>query len=185
MSVNDAPWLAERLLILRCQTGDEAALAELISRYSPGLRLYLRKMSAQAAVDDLLQETWFDVYRKINGLRQPEAFVTWLYRIARDKLYRELRRKQLPADEGELFEPVVWADETFSREDAEAVRTALDDLAAPQREVLVLRFIEDLSYEQIAQVIDRPVGTVRSRIHYGLQSLRQKLRAIEVERKSP
>jgi len=152
------------------------ALGELIARYSPGLRAYLRKMTGPAA-DDLLQETWLEVYRKISRLQRPQAFVTWLYRIARDMAYREGRRhRSMPA-----FEDKAWEDEEdagFSPEELAGVRVALDELPFEQREVLVLRFMEDMSYEQIAEVIARPVGTVRSRIYYAKLALRAKLELI-------
>jgi RNA polymerase sigma-70 factor (ECF subfamily) len=167
----------EQLLILRSQAGDEAALAELIARYSAGLRLFLKKISGSAAADDLLQETWFEVYRKINRLKTPEAFPAWLYRIARDKAYRELRRRptrQAIIDE-KLAQGTPADEEIFAPEEAEAVRAAMDQIALEHREVLMLRFIEEMSYEQIAQVIRRPVGTVRSRIHYAKLALRARL----------
>ena len=72
-------------------------------------------------------------------------------------------------------ESVDVESERFSAEEASAVRTALDELPIEQREVLILRFVEDMSYEQIAGVIERPVGTVRSRIHYGKLALRKAL----------
>jgi RNA polymerase sigma-70 factor (ECF subfamily) len=172
-----AAGLYERLVILRCQAGDELALAELIHRFSPGLRLYLAKIGGQAAADDLLQDTWFDVYRKINTLQNPGAFTAWLYRIARDKAYRHLRRKPtalVPVDEN-LIDELPADEETFTPEEALAVRAALDQIPLEQREVLVLRFIENMTYEQIAEVISRPIGTVRSRIHHAKRSLRSKL----------
>ena len=166
------------LLILRCQTGDQAALADLIARYSAALRLFLKKITGNAAAaDDLLQETWFEVYRKINRLNSPAAFPAWLYRIARDKAYRELRRRsawQAVIDE-KLSQETPTGEESFAPDDAEAVRAAMDQIAPEHREVLMLRFIEDMSYDQIAQVIGRPVGTVRSRIHYAKLALRAKL----------
>jgi RNA polymerase sigma-70 factor (ECF subfamily) len=178
--VNDgAAHLHERLLILRCQAGDEAALSELITRYSPGLRLFLGKLTGQiACADDLLQETWFDAYRKINDLRKADAFAAWLYRIARDKAYRELRRQSasaLPIVEYST-EDFPADEEQFAPEEAEAVRKAMDELPVEQREVLMLRFMEEMSYEQITEVIGRPLGTVRSRIHYAKLALRQKLK---------
>jgi RNA polymerase sigma-70 factor (ECF subfamily) len=181
--LNDVPaGVYERLLILRCQNGDEAALGELIARYSPRLRWYFRKMAGPtASADDLLQETWFDVFRKINGLQKPDAFPAWLYRIARDKTYRALRRRPAMSDL-ELPEQVPAGEISFTADQAEAVRDALDKLPPEQREVLVLRFIEDMDYEQIAQVIGRPVGTVRSRIHYAKLALRAKLELISVRK---
>jgi RNA polymerase sigma-70 factor (ECF subfamily) len=176
------------LLILRCQTGDEAALRELIERYSPGLRLFLCKITGQESLaDDLLQESWFDVYRKINSLRSPDSFVAWLYRIARDKAYRHLRRRSLPSesDDGNLAETIAADESGFSFDEAAEVRAALDDLPLEQREVLLLRFVQDISYEQIAQVIGRPVGTVRSRIHYAKLALRAKLESNTVRKEMP
>jgi len=175
---NAAAKVYERLLILRCQAGDEAALAELIARFSPGLRLYLRKLAGENLADDLLQETWFDAYRNINRLEKPEAFAAWLYRISRDKAYRELRRHKAPiaSVDDSTTETIADDDEGFSAEDFAGVREALDELPCEFREVLVLRFIEEMSYEQIAEVISRPLGTVRSRLHYAKLALRAKLR---------
>jgi RNA polymerase sigma-70 factor (ECF subfamily) len=168
----------ERLLILRCQGGDEAALGELIARYSPGVRFFLKKITQNAeSADDRLQETWIDVFRKINRLENADAFAAWLYRIARDKAYREVRRSRLPVADSveELADAAADEAQSFSPEEAERVRAALDQLPVEQREVLVLRFIEEMSYEHIAEVIGRPVGTVRSRIHYAKGALRAKL----------
>jgi len=172
-----AAGLYERLVILRCQAGDELALAELIRRFSPGLRLYLEKIGGRAVADDLLQDTWFDVYRKINALQNPGAFTAWLYRIARDKAFRHLRRgrnETVPFDENVIGE-LPAEEETFTPEEAQAVRAALDQIPLEQREVLLLRFVENMTYEQVAEVIGRPIGTVRSRIHHGKRSLRAKL----------
>jgi RNA polymerase sigma-70 factor (ECF subfamily) len=176
--------LIERLLILRCQAGDEDALRELITRYSPGLRLFLKKMTAPATTaDDLLQETWFDVFRSINALKRPEAFSSWLYRIARNKAYRELRRRPSAAAIAEvnLAELPSIEEQSFTGEEAGYVREALNELPVEQREVLVLRFVEAMSYEQIADVIASPLGTVRSRIHYAKRALREKLKLITLK----
>lgn len=183
-----AAQLYENLLILRCQAGDEAALGELIARYSPGLRFYLAKIAGRKdSADDLLQETWIDVYRKINRLEQPGAFSAWIYRIARDKAYRELRRRPAAREAVDLnlAESIAAKDEDLSRDDAEHVRAALDQLPHEQREILVLRFVYLMSYEQIAEMIARPVGTVRSRIHYAKIALRQKMESKSVRKVLP
>src|SRR4051812_44770159 len=86
--------LYERLLVLRCQAGDEAAFAELVERYQPRLRYYLRKMLAGTdRADDVYQDVWFDVFRAVPRLANPGAFRAWLYRITRDRALRELRRR--------------------------------------------------------------------------------------------
>jgi RNA polymerase sigma-70 factor, ECF subfamily len=187
--VNDtAAQICERMLVLRCQAGDEAALGALIGQYSPGLRFYLKKVTGHAeAADDLLQETWIDVYRKINRLQRPDAFSAWIYRIARDKAYRELRRipsRHVLTDEV-LADAIATEEASFTPEEADNVRAALDQLPVEQRDVLVLRFMEEMSYEQIAEVIECPVGTVRSRIHYAKLALRAKLELTPIRKRTP
>jgi RNA polymerase sigma-70 factor, ECF subfamily len=170
--------LYERVLVLRCQSGDEAAFAELVERYSPRLRYFLRKLLGDTHVaEDALQDVWLDVFRAVPRLADPAAFPAWLYRIARDRAYRALRSlRRVPRSlvEGDLAEGVE-NDETFSAEDAARIHAALDELPPEQREVLVLRFLEEMTYEDIARVVGCPAGTVRSRIHYGKRALRRAL----------
>jgi RNA polymerase sigma-70 factor (ECF subfamily) len=179
--------LYERVLVLRCQAGDPAALSELIARYSPRLRFYLRKLAGEATADDLLQDVWVDVFAKATRLHDPAAFGGWVYRIARDKAYRELTRRRVPTVSiGD--EPALEADaleDSWSAADIENVRAALDELAPEHREVLVLRFVEQMSYEQIASVIDRPVGTARSRLHYAKRALRDVMRGLVRKDRTP
>jgi len=131
----------------------------------------------RSSADDLLQETWVDVYQKINRLENPDAFVAWLYRIARDKAFREMRRRPMPSQESDegCTEQLAEPEEDFTAEEAEQVRLALDELPIDQREMLILRFVESMSYQQIAEVIGCPLGTVRSRLFYAKQALRAKL----------
>jgi RNA polymerase sigma-70 factor (ECF subfamily) len=165
--------LYERVLVVRCQTGEPAALSELITRYTPRLRFYLRKLAGDDAVDDLLQDVWIDVFAKVAGLHEPAAFGGWVYRIARDRAYRHLRKRKLPIVESREEDPAANDDESpWTPEDAAAVRVALDTLPLAQREAIVLQFIEGMTYEQIATLVECPVGTVRSRIHHAKRSLR-------------
>src|SRR5438270_9240388 len=92
-----ADQLFERLLVVRCQAGDEAAFTELVERYQPRLRYYLRKMlhDPQRA-EDALQDVWLDVFQAVARLNDSSAFRAWLYRIARDRASRELRKRRLP-----------------------------------------------------------------------------------------
>jgi RNA polymerase sigma-70 factor (ECF subfamily) len=163
--------LYERMLVMRCQLGDEDAFRELVDRYSPRLRYFLRKRAADRA-DDLLQEVWLDVLRQLPRLNDVGAFTAWIYQIARGKALLDLRKNGRMPQASEDLESVVSADEPeFSAEDAERVHAGLDRLNDEQREVLLLRFLEDLSYEQIGRVIGCPVGTVRSRLHYAKRAL--------------
>ncbi len=176
--------IAERvyrsILVVRCQAGDRLAFEELVELYQPRLRYFLAKMVGDDHVaDDLLQEVWFDVFRGVARLADPGAFPAWLYQIARHRAMGELRKKRQPlsslegidlAEEGE--------DDDFSAEDAERVHAALGQLAPEQREVLLLRFIEEMAYEDIARVTGCQLGTVRSRIHYAKRALRRVLEGV-------
>jgi RNA polymerase sigma-70 factor (ECF subfamily) len=168
--------LYERLLVLRCQTGDETAFAELVERYGPRLRYFVRKMLGETDAEDILQDVWLDVYRGIARLADAAALPAWLYRIARDRAYRLLRKRRPGQVSLDAAEGVGDAAEVrFSAEDAARIHAALQRLEAEHREVLMLRFLEEMSYEEIARVVGCPVGTVRSRLHYGKLALRQLL----------
>jgi RNA polymerase sigma-70 factor (ECF subfamily) len=179
--------LYQRVLVLRCQTGDEAAFTEIVARYSPRLRVYLRQMLGSSggrdahAADDALQDVWLDVLRGIGRLEDAGAFATWLYRIARDRAYRILRRRGIVRmtpmeDAAEVATPDASADDAaLNGEAAAIVHASLDRLPHDQREVLLLRFVEEMSYEQIADAVGCGVGTVRSRLHYAKRALRREI----------
>jgi RNA polymerase sigma-70 factor (ECF subfamily) len=176
--IEDADRLYEWLLVVRCQAGDETAFAELIARYQQRLRYYLQKMLFDVGdADDVLQEVWFDVFRAITRLAEPGAFRAWLYSIARGRAAKTFRKRRLvfqALDDGALDE-LADDQEAFAADEAEQVHAKLDLLPAAQREVLVLRYIEDMSYDEIAGIINCQVGTVRSRLHYGKRGLRELL----------
>ncbi len=170
--------IAERIyrsvLVVRCQAGDGAAFEELVALYQPRLRYFLARMVGDDhAADDLLQEVWLDVHRGLGRLADPGAFTAWLYRVARHRALRQLRRKEPDLSSLEGVDPADGdEDDDFSAEDAERVHIALEHLAPEQREVLLLRFFEGMAYDDIARVIGCPIGTVRSRIHYAKRALR-------------
>ncbi|HLF57548.1 MAG TPA: sigma-70 family RNA polymerase sigma factor [Thermoanaerobaculia bacterium] len=175
--------LAERLLVLRAQLGSQDAYAGLFRRYDARLLFYLRRLvGSRADAEDVRQEVWMTVVRKLATLEEPAAFRTWLYRIARHRgiSWLRQRRPEVSLDEAAPHdEPVVEreSDEEagFGPEEAAAVRAALDTLPPGQREILSLRFLGGLSYAEIAGVLDRPVGTVRSRLHTAKAALRAAL----------
>jgi len=177
--------IAERvyrsILVVRCQAGDRAAFAELVELYQQRLHYFLATMVGDDhAADDLLQEVWFDVYRGLAKLGDPGAFPSWIYRIARHRALRELRKRQQPLSSlagVDLAGEEEDADD-FSAEDAERVHAALERVVPEHREVLLLRFIEEMSYEDIAGVTGCQLGTVRSRLHYAKRALRRVMEAM-------
>ncbi len=175
--MDSAGKLIEQILLLRCQIGDKNALAELIGRYQKPLRYFIsRLLDDDVTAEDVIQDTWLTVIGKIHGLREVEAFPTWLYRIARNKVYQQLRRNKrvFELDEN-LTVPNDVEEEIFSDEDAAKIHQCLAELNPNHKEVLLLRFLEQMSYEQIAKVIDCKIGTVRSRIHYAKLALKKEM----------
>src|ERR1051325_9925782 len=169
----------QRLLLLRCQAGDEAAFSEIVCEYSPRLRLFLRKLIGEGA-EDALQDVWLSAWRGFARLDDPAAFAAWIYRIARDRAYAGLRKR------GRMGRPLLEDDlvcdedePEFSLEDVARIHAALDLVGPGHREVLLLRFIESMNYEQIANVVGCAVGTVRSRLHYAKKALRDQIERIE------
>jgi RNA polymerase sigma-70 factor, ECF subfamily len=174
--------LREHVLVLRCQAGDPDAFGEIVTRYGPALQYYLLKLlgNPDAAVD-ASQEVWLDVHRGMTRLRRPESFRAWLYRVARDRAARALRRsRSLPRTVGDDQLANAEVVDDFTAEDAARIHSALDRLSAEHREILVLRFMDDLSYEEISQVIGCHLGTVKSRIHHAKRLLRQAMEELSV-----
>ena len=134
---------------------------------------YLRRLApSEAETWDLLQETWLKVFRSIDALRDPRALPAFLYTTARRVA---ISRHRLRLDEA----PATQQEESacdcafIAFDDAEQVHHALDQLPLPQREALTLYFLEDLSIDDMSRVLGVPVGTVKSRLHYGKQTIRK------------
>jgi RNA polymerase sigma-70 factor (ECF subfamily) len=175
---DEADRLYERLLVLRCQVEDEGAFAELVERYQARLRYYVGKMlCGLCEPDDVLQDVWLDVFRALPRLNEAGAFRGWLYKIARARAIKEYRKRRLffePIDESDVIDVESGA-EDFAAEEAQKVHAAIHTLPAVQRDVLLLRYIDDLNYDEIARVIGCQLGTVRSRLHYAKLALRAEI----------
>ena len=165
--------LALQLLILRCQAGDERAFERLFEQFADKTHRYLRGLVGDAA-DDVQQEVWLAVYRSIARLAAPQAFRTWLFRTTRhralDFLRSRKRENELLADTDVTAVAELMAAPDSAPSD-ELPWEQLHALSAAHREVLLLRYRDDMSYEQIALVIGCSLGTVRSRLHFAKQRL--------------
>ena len=177
-----------QLLVLRCRRGERDAWRELIELWEPRLFYYVRRLVPQESdAWDVLQQTWLGAYESIRALSDPKLLATWLYRIARNKAISHRRsRGGGGTRESELSdvigEPAAEdeADTLEEFENAEAVHRALDELSLAHREALTLHSLQDLALEQIADVLDVPVGTVKSRLHHAKRELRKVLEQREV-----
>lgn len=165
--------LQEMLLVVRSQTGDSRACEELVYRYHDRVRYYVERLwGSTNGAADLVQDVWLEVIRGLGRLRHPGSFKPWLYRIARDRVFRALRARRQWAPLEDVPEPLAPEPPDFGPEDAAGIHAGLDRLTPEHRDVLLLRFLEDMSYEEIARATALPIGTVRSRIHYAKQALR-------------
>lgn len=184
--------IQEAILVLRAQAGGDRAFERLYERYEERLLYYLRRVSGSADVaEDAFGETWLKAYRSIRRLENPRAFRTWLYRIARNAAMDRLRGagREIALDDPGVREAVAAARAEADEPDLDAFEVAdlhagLEAIEPIHREVLTLRFLEALSYEEIAEVVGVPVGTVRSRIHYGRAALRRAVEAIRERRET-
>lgn len=169
--------LIEQVLILRCQIGDRDAFAELIERYGRALRYFIDRLSDNSeTAEDIYQDTWLSVVRRIYSLKHADAFPAWLYRIARNKAFEQLRKKKIfiSPDENTTIQNDI-EDDTFTAEDSAKIHTALEKLNPVHKEVLMLRFLEQMPYDQIAMVSGCNIGTVKSRIYYAKLALKKEM----------
>lgn len=157
-------------------TDDQARLAALYRDVGPGVLAYLRRSFGDPdSAEDLLHETFLHAARRMERLHQVVSPRAWLFAIARNVAITALRRRRVSsALPDELAAPEAEEDPRRVR-----VRGALSQLPPGQREALELRLRDELSYEEIAEVLQVPVGTVRSRLHYALQQLRVAASAAE------
>ena len=188
---------ADALLVERARSGESRAFEMLVLKYRRRVeRLISRMVRDPAHVEDIAQETFIRAYRALPQFRGESAFYTWLYRIAVNttkKALLEFRRDPVIAasslvspEEGEepsRAENVLSDGETpdavlASKEIAATVNAAIDALSEELRQAIVLREIEGLSYEEIAEVMNCPIGTVRSRIFRAREAIASRLRPL-------
>jgi RNA polymerase sigma-70 factor (ECF subfamily) len=168
------------------RSGDEAAFSALYRRWQGRLyRFALRMTGSEALAEDALQETFLVVIGGAAGYDPARgSFPGWLFGVARNQVLTRLRRESrfvpLEPDAGEPVHEVRAVDdiqaELLRREDVERVRGAVLDLAEPFREAVVLCDLQGLSYEDAAQAMGCPIGTVRSRLHRARGMLAERLR---------
>ena len=184
----------DQLLVERVQRGDKLAFDLLVSKYQRKLgRLISRFVRDSAEAEDVTQEAFIKAYRALPGFRGESAFYTWLYRIgintAKNYLLSSKRRAPtsttFDAEESESFEDASLLrevttpeNELMSKQVVGVVQASLQQLPEDLRSALTLREIEGLSYEEIASVMNCPVGTVRSRIFRAREAVAENLRPL-------
>ena len=188
---------ADALLVERARRGESAAFEMLVIKYQRRIeRLIARMVRDSDLVQDVAQETFIRAYRALPQFRGESAFYTWLYRIAINtakKALVDLRRDPVvtegalsqsdDGDETSRVENELSDGETpealmASKEIAAAVNAAIEGLSEDLRQAITLREIEGLSYEEIAEMMNCPIGTVRSRIFRAREAIAARLRPL-------
>ena len=180
-------------LVARTQAGDKRAFDLLVLKYQQKVaNLISRYMRDSSEVQDVTQEAFIKAYRALPGFRGDSAFYTWLYRIAINTVKNHLvaQGRRPPSDDveaevaeqmdmgGRLREHATPERELLTDEIARTVQAALDDLPDDLRTAIVLREIEGMSYEEIADAMECPIGTVRSRIFRAREAIDKRLRPL-------
>lgn len=168
---------AEQAVVLRAQAGDRAAFHELVEQYQKRLTYFVHRLVGSGeTANDLLQEVWIEAFRKLGKLESPAAFRVWIYRVAHHRAVRYLRRQSVEARAQEhLLETADDShdDELELLENVELVHHALEQLSFEHREVITLRFLENMSIGDLARVADCSEGTAKSRLHYAKAAMRK------------
>lgn len=185
---------ADLVLVERVQSGDREAFGLLVSKYQRRLlRLVMRLVRDHAEAEDVTQEAFIKAYRALPGFRGESAFYTWLYRIGINtaKNWLVAHRRRMPTlseiagdetadiDDGGLLRDDATPERVLmSKQIGETVNAAMDALPEDLRTAIALREIDGLSYEEIAQAMDCPIGTVRSRIFRAREAIATRLRPL-------
>lgn len=178
----------ERDLVLAARRGDEEAFREIYSAYrEPVWGVVLSLVGDPVQAQDILQNVFFKVFRGLAGFRFRSALFTWIYRIARNECRSHLRKRSLPIIPledilGSRYEADSAPGPDGVRNGAEILAVALLQLPFKMREVVVLKYREDLSYDEMSRVIGCPPGTVASRLNRALAELETRLRSSEESR---
>lgn len=164
------------MLVLLAQAGDRSALEQLLREaYAPLLR-YVRCLAGADLADDILQETSIQIFRKLPYLREPAVFRAWALRIASRTAFSHMKRarrwqplEDAPPEQMAVFDPrqTEAPDEGFYE--------LLDRVSPASRAMMLLRFQHDLTLEESAAILEIPIGTAKSRLHYGVATLRKHL----------
>ena len=187
---------SDLILVERAVAGDQKAFELLVIKYQRRIQRLIGRMVRDVdIVEDIAQETFIRAYRALAQFRGDAQFYTWLYRIAvntakkalmdmkRDPTVSENSFKSADDDETSMLENELTSSETpdavlASKEIAEMVNTAMEALPEELRQAITLREIEGLSYEEISEAMNCPIGTVRSRIFRAREAISQRIKPL-------
>lgn len=169
----------EIFLVLRSQSGDRAALDELLKGIQAPLYRYISRLAGdETFAEDVLQEVFLLIYRKIGWLREPKLFRTWMFRIASRETFARLNKEKRWKDrarEDEVLDsiPATGIPERYDPDLIRQIPGLLSAASPASRAVLILHYMEELSLAETAEILGISTGTAKSRLAYGLETLRR------------
>ena len=168
--------------VLRAQSGDRAAFDELLKTVQqPLFRYVYRLVGEHALAEDVLQEVFIIIYRKIRWLENPKLFRAWAYRIASREAFKRLKQEKRWTEQvrDENFLETISvkpAKEIYAPELIEKIPKLISNVSPASRAVLILHYLDEMPLSEVAEILDISLGTAKSRLAYGLESLRQKIK---------
>lgn len=170
----------ETAWVVRAQCGDRNALELLLRRVQPPIHRYVSRIVGSTSADDVTQEVLIAIARKLGWLVEPRVFRAWMFRIASRAAFTQLRRHRRQAEDP-LGDDVLDGADALpappASPDSERLRELLDSsaLSPRSRAVLLLHFQEEMPLAEVAAVLELPLGTVKSRLAFGLKTLRREI----------
>ena len=166
--------------VLQAQSGSHEALNELFKTIQePLFRYILNLVRDQSLAEDILQEVFIRIYRKLRWLREPDVFRAWAYQIASREAFRYLNRERRWSDQVRdeaVLTAIPAVENTLPLELTDRLPELVGSLSPASRAVVVLFYLHEMSLVETAAVLDIPVGTAKSRLAYGLECLRRTLK---------
>lgn len=179
------PLADDRHIVQRIAGGDRQALAELYARYQRPLFNYLLQLTPDYGLaEEILQDTLVAIWKSAKSFEGRSSVSTWLIGIARRQAHNTLRQRKLPLVDEAVLTDLPAADPepeefTLASVERDELVAAFRQLAPMHREILALTFVQELSYQETAQVIGVPLGTVKSRLSNAKKALRALLESRE------
>lgn len=179
---NNPTNLSNLELVIQCQKGNTALFRQLYQRYQDRVRATLFQLCGSENLDDLVQEVFLRVWKSLPKLREASYFSTWLYRItwnvATDERRKFARQPRITEDDSQLHQtptnPLTDSD-LMRLHYQDLIQRGLQKLTLEHRAVMVLHDLEDVPQKEIAQILQLPVGTVKSRLFNARKQLKQYL----------
>ena len=160
--------------MLQAQCADREALERLLHTVQPALQRYIRRITGPTLADDVMQETFIVVASKLKWLEDPDLFRPWLFRIASRLAFRQLRKERRWRSDDSQLEYLPAPD--VNPPDTRLLKLIDSDILSPaSRAVMALHFEQEMSLPEVAAILEIPLGTVKSRLAYGLAAIRKHL----------